>query len=122
MPKTVELVYRNGVLVNECEKKNGDPHNWGRNEVPDRGYVVVRIICALKAIPSKYLQRAYGTSRYLLDEDLMSEEEKTLFKDKARFKHMNHRKKHTITLPRFKALLVDNQEEWEATLAAAERE
>lgn len=118
MATTVELLYQRGVLVDACEMKDGLPRQWGRAETPARGYVVVRIIGKLKDIPVQYLQRVPFASRMMLSEDLMSEEEKTLFKDKERFVHMDHAVKHTITVERLVKLCVDNTTAWETAATA----
>jgi hypothetical protein len=118
VPRTVELLYHNGALVGHRESRHGVPIQWGSRETPENGYIVVRVLCQLSDIPQEYLLKAFGTSKQKLDESKMSAEERNLFKDEKRFRHRQHKKKHTVSLARFKALCADNATEWNETITS----
>ncbi len=116
--KTCELLYLRGVLRDTWESKDGEPRQWGRKETPEYGYLVVRLQGKLKDLPLELTEFGWGSCKRWLNESHMSQDEKNLFKEKKRFKHMDHKVKHTITWQRLMALTDDNSSEWESVKLA----
>lgn len=117
MARTVELLYKNGILMDRWQSKNGEPRQYGCGEIPENGYIVVRVEGFLKDIPAELLECGGGFCRFLLDESKMSVDEVQLFKDKDRFQWKAHVIKHTITYQRLVKLCTDNTVAWEAKKA-----
>ena len=118
MAKTVEILYKDGLPVDIWESMDGEPRQYGSCETPDRGYLVIRMFCEIKDLPVELTQFGFGSAKKLLDETLMSVDEKSLFKDAARFTWKQHTVKHTITPERLVKLVKNNTDDWDAVLTA----
>lgn len=114
MAKTVELLFKNGILADVWESKNGEPRQWGRNETPDRGFVVVRMYGRRKDLPPEWRQFGGKHSRRRLLVEKLSDTERELLHDRSRYEPRSHRTKHTITLQRLNRITADCSDEWEA--------
>jgi len=114
---SVELLYvRTGVgpfvFLDAKESKDGAPIRWGKKECPPK-YAVIRLYdTRLRDLPPEMLERGSGTSRYKINEDAMSVDERTLFNDPARFDWPVQPVKHTIDRNRLAVITVDDSDAW----------
>jgi len=115
----VELLYiRNSAgpytIVNALESSDGSPVRWGKNERPPL-FAVIRVYARLRDIPPEWLERDCARSRFKVNEEAMSEEERRLITAPARFVWSAQPVKHTLDLNRLSAVLVDDSDVWIAT-------